>query len=315
MGEVPMLLLALLVLHLSEFVVWVRPDVGLFRRRGRGWELASRGALISTVRGSLHWVYPLPGWARAYAVPWTTGNLPAAHPEGGAGLESVFSRSEVERRRNSVEMAFRELRWLSWSLMGLVWVVAPVTLQWIGLRSMLWIVLPPLLVLMAVNAVRVFQTHRRQYPESGDERLRLVLSASLSPLAAIRSADLVHKGGSGGLPPAGGGGGFARIPRLGEGGCRLLATPEPRRVRKERSRPGGFLRISIGEAPSLDGPDRTAGAGAGVEPGRMGSAPVGHRSVPYPVLPAMSQPIHPGGGRLSRLPVAPVAADPELNRA
>jgi hypothetical protein len=193
MGEVPMLLLALLVLHLSEFVVWVRPDVGLFRRRGRGWELDSRGALISTVRGSLHWVYPLPGWARAYAVPWTTGNLPAAHPEGGAGLESVFSRSEVERRRNSVEMAFRELRWLSWSLMGLVWVVAPVTLQWIGLRSMLWIVLPPLLVLMAVNAVRVFQTHRRQYPESGDERLRLVLSASLSPLAAIRSADLVHK--------------------------------------------------------------------------------------------------------------------------
>ena len=37
MSSVQMLLVVLLLLYLSEFVVWVRPDVWFFRRRGQGW--------------------------------------------------------------------------------------------------------------------------------------------------------------------------------------------------------------------------------------------------------------------------------------
>jgi len=45
MSPVPMLLGCLLLLYLSEFLVWVRSDAWLFRRRGRGWEALTHGGL------------------------------------------------------------------------------------------------------------------------------------------------------------------------------------------------------------------------------------------------------------------------------
>jgi ribosomal protein L40E len=49
------------------------------------------------------------------------------------------------------------------------------------------------LILMVTNACLLARIHGKIFAEFGDERLRLVLSASLSPLAAIRSLDLAQK--------------------------------------------------------------------------------------------------------------------------
>jgi hypothetical protein len=100
---------------------------------------------------------------------------------------------EIGRRYQSVEEAFQPLRWTSWCLWGLVWIVCPVLLKFLGLPSTLWILSSGALILMVTNACLLARIHGKIFSEFGDERLRLVLSASLSPLAAIRSLDLAQK--------------------------------------------------------------------------------------------------------------------------
>ena len=193
MSPVPMLLGCLLLLYLSEFLVWVRSDAWLFRRRGRGWEALTQGGLISSSRGSLHWVYPVPQMGRAYSVrtPAPTGSTGSTAL--GPSIDTAFSVVEIGRRYQSVEEAFQPLRWTSWCLWGLVWIVCPVLLKFFGLPSTLWILSSGALILMVTNACLLARIHGQIFSEFGDERLRLVLSASLSPLAAIRSLDLAQK--------------------------------------------------------------------------------------------------------------------------
>jgi hypothetical protein len=201
MSSVQMLLVVLLLLYLSEFVVWVRPDVWFFRHRGRGWEVVARGGIFTTPRGSLHWVYPIPVLSRAYLVPVHlpyTGQFPSASGEPSAVRDPVDA---IERQRQRVEKAFQPLRWASWGLMTLTWIAAPILLQFLGIGPMLYAVVPGLVLLMVSNAWGLYRVHRRLFPASDDERLRLVLSACLSPLAAIRSVDLAQKEAVAGFHP------------------------------------------------------------------------------------------------------------------
>ena len=205
MGSVPTLLAVLLLLHLSEHVVWVRPGAWFFRRRGRGWEVASpRAALISSVRGHLHWVYPAPGLGRAFVVtePGPVGAIPVhgARPVGPPTGDPA-DLMEVRLRQETADRASRPLRWTTFVLLGMVWLLAPALLGFLGASPMLWIVVPLLLIAMAVHAAMLFRLHRRLFPELADERLRLVLSACLSPIAALRSMDLAQKWALDGTDP------------------------------------------------------------------------------------------------------------------
>jgi len=193
MSPVPMLLGCFLLLYLSEFLVWVRSDAWLFRRRGRGWEALTQGGLISSSRGSLHWVYPVPQMGRAYSVRTSAPTGSTGSTALRAPIDTAFSVVEIGRRYQSVEEAFQPLRWTSWCLWGLVWIVCPVLLKFLGLPSTLWILSSGALILMVTNACLLARIHGKIFSEFGDERLRLVLSASLSPLAAIRSLDLAQK--------------------------------------------------------------------------------------------------------------------------
>ena len=193
MSPVPMLLGCFLLLYLSEFLVWVRSDAWLFRRRGRGWEALTQGGLISSSRGSLHWVYPVPQMGRAYSVRTFAPTGSTGSTALRAPIDTAFSVVEIGRRYQSVEEAFQPLRWTSWCLWGLVWIVCPVLLKFLGLPSTLWILSSGALILMVTNACLLARIHGKIFSEFGDERLRLVLSASLSPLAAIRSLDLAQK--------------------------------------------------------------------------------------------------------------------------
>jgi len=230
MSSVQMLLVVLLLLYLSEFVVWVRPEVWFFRRRGQGWEAVARGGLFTTPRGSLHWVYPIPGLSRAYCVPvpiWNSGPPSSAPEEPGAVGDPLEA---IERQRQRVEQAFRTLRWVSWGLMSLIWAGAPVLLQFLGIGPMLYVVAPGLVIFMAANAWIVYRVHRRLFPASDDERLRLVLSACLSPVAAIRSADLAQKEAVAGFHPLAV---AAVLPRFH--GWEVLASEEWRRLKYSES--------------------------------------------------------------------------------
>lgn len=205
MGPVQTLLVVLLFLSLTESVMWVRPGVWFFRRRGRGWELASpRSALVSTARGALHWVYPIPGLGRAYLVtePGLATPLEPT-PPGGLGVcdDQADRVPEIRQRRAECETVFRPLRWTTLGLLVLIWVVTPILLGWGGIHWVFWGVLPELVILMAVHAWMVSRLHRRVFPGLGDERIRLVLSGCLSPLSAVRSMDLAHKSALEGFHP------------------------------------------------------------------------------------------------------------------
>lgn len=193
MSQEQIFLGVLLLLHLSEHCLWVPCGSALFRRRGRGWEAVTRGAIIETRRGSLHWVYPLAGLARAYRVAgpavWGSASFPAEAPrETGA-----FDLVAVDRRRLEVAAIFRPLRWSSLALTVLILAGVPIGLQCFGWTPVLWFGVPAMALLMGFNAVELFRRHRRAFPEAADDRWRLVLSACLSPLAATRSWDLAQK--------------------------------------------------------------------------------------------------------------------------
>jgi hypothetical protein len=226
MSPVPMLLGCLLLLYLSEFLVWVRSDAWLFRRRGRGWEALTQGGLMSSSRGSLHWVYPVPQLGRAYSVQTSPPTGSTGSTALRAPVETAFSVVEIGRRYQSVEEAFQTLRWTSWCLWGLVWVVCPLLLKFLGLQSTLWISISGALILMITNACLLARIHRKIFAEFGDERLRLVLSACLSPLAAIRSLDLAQKQALDGFHPLAV---AAALP--GFRGWEALAAVEWRRLR------------------------------------------------------------------------------------
>ena len=226
MSPVPMLLGCLLLLYLSEFLVWVRSDAWLFRRRGRGWEALTLGGLISSSRGSLHWVYPVPQLGRAYSVRTSPPTASTVSTALRPSIETAFSVVDIGRRYQGVEEAFQTLRWTSWCLWGLVWVVCPLLLKFLGLQSTLWISISGALILMITNACLLARIHRKIFAEFGDERLRLVLSACLSPLAAIRSLDLAQKQALDGFHPLAV---AAALP--GFRGWEALAAVEWRRLR------------------------------------------------------------------------------------
>lgn len=226
MSPVQMLLGCLLLLYLSEFLVWVRSDAWLFRRRGRGWEALTRGGLMSSSRGSLHWVYPVPQLGRAYSVRTSPLAGSTVSTALRPSIDTAFSVVEIGRRYQSVEEAFQPLRWTSWGLWGLVWVVCPLLLQFMGLQPMLWILASGALILMVANAWILARAHSKTFSESGDERLRLVLSACLSPLAAIRSWDLAQKQALDGFHPL-----AVAAALQGFRGWEALAAVEWRRLR------------------------------------------------------------------------------------
>jgi hypothetical protein len=226
MSPVPMLLGCLLLLYLSEFLVWVRSDAWLFRRRGRGWEALTQGGLMSSSRGSLHWVYPVPQLDRAYSVRTSPLAGSTVSTALRPSIDTAFSVVEIGRRYQGVDEAFQTLRWTSWCLWGLVWVVCPLLLKFLGLQSTLWILISGALILMITNACLLARIHRKIFSEFGDERLRLVLSACLSPLAAIRSLDLAQKQALDGFHPLAV---AAALP--GFRGWEALAAVEWRRLR------------------------------------------------------------------------------------
>lgn len=200
MSAVQVFLAVLLLLHLSEFCIWVPRGCLLFRRRGRRWEAVTQGAMLGTVRGALHWVVPLPGLARAHAVrvmdPLLPSSLPVAlaSPHGG-GPETLiaFDPGAIERRRLEVARVFAPLRWTSLGLLVVLWGAVPASVFFLGIGPTLGWAVPLLATLMVVNARILFVRHRDLFPRAGDDRLRLVLSACLSPLAAMRSWDLAQK--------------------------------------------------------------------------------------------------------------------------
>lgn len=105
----------------------------------------------------------------------------------------AFDPGAIERRRIEVARVFAPLRWTSIGLLVVLWGAVPASLHFLGIGPTLMWAGPVLATLMVLNARILFRRHRDLFARAGDDRLRLVLSACLSPLAAMRSWDLAQK--------------------------------------------------------------------------------------------------------------------------
>ena len=272
MSTVHVFLAVLLLLHLSEFVVWVPAGCLLFRRRGRGWEVAQGGAIVRTVRGSLHAVWPLPGLSRAHVVRDIVVDPPgagdAASASGNPLPWALHDPAAIALRRAEVAKAFAPLRWVAFALLALAWGVAPVSLAHLGVGPTLWIVAPIALLLMVGDAVFLARRHRREFPAWEDERWRLVLSACLSPLAATRSWDLAQKEALMGCDPVAV---AAALPGFRD--WESFAAGRWRRMRFPAGDPADIPVRSVAAADPLAALDRMA-RDRGIDPGAWEAPPV-----------------------------------------
>lgn len=117
MTERQTLFAVLVVVYLTECLLWVRRGGVVFRRGFSGWKVRVEGEVARNDRGDLHWAWPIPpfgGLAVCYGVPFSLGTkgllnatAAACHPSGRPLQTAAFLSWEEIR---SVETAGRVLK-------------------------------------------------------------------------------------------------------------------------------------------------------------------------------------------------------------
>jgi len=98
----------LVVVYLTECLLWVRRGGVVFRRGISGWTVQVEGELARNDRGDLHWAWPLPpfgGLAVSYGIPFSLGpkgflnaSGAAFHPSGRPLQTAAFLAWEEVRK-------------------------------------------------------------------------------------------------------------------------------------------------------------------------------------------------------------------------
>lgn len=125
----------------------------------------------------------------------TAAALPASQRE--AWLETttkgLFDVPTIRARWESSQAALKPLRFVGSALWTLMFLLLPLAVwQW-GWTPPLWIGIPALFLGSFWIARRLHQLHAQWFPEARDDRFRLVLLAALSPVTAIRSAEVLMR--------------------------------------------------------------------------------------------------------------------------
>jgi hypothetical protein len=108
-------------------------------------------------------------------------------------LAARFDRGRIEQRLDEYRQASTPVRWASNVMFLVLWIVVPL-LAWKPGILVAW----PLMLILAlsplvITARRLWIAHKRLHPELGEQRWRVVLTAALSPLSAMRANDeLLH---------------------------------------------------------------------------------------------------------------------------
>jgi hypothetical protein len=125
----------------------------------------------------------------------TAAALPASQRD--AWLETTakdqFDVPTIRSRWESSQAAVKPLRLVGSALWTLMFLLLPLAVwQW-GWTPPLWIGIPALFLGSFWIARRLHQLHAQWFPEARDDRFRLVLLAALSPVTAIRSAEVLMR--------------------------------------------------------------------------------------------------------------------------
>lgn len=108
-------------------------------------------------------------------------------------LEAQFDVAAIRERLEDSRTKLRRLRHAGSALWALMFLVMPgIVWRW-GWTPALAIGLPLLLACAAWISRRVLHLHREWYPQAGDDRFRLVLLTALSPVTAVRAAELLSR--------------------------------------------------------------------------------------------------------------------------
>lgn len=123
----------------------------------------------------------------------------AAIPQSqrGAWLEgaarALFDVTTIRSRWESSQVALKPLRLVGGALWTVMFLLLPLAVWRWGWTPSLWIGIPALFLASFWMARRLHQLHAQWFPEARDERFRLVLLAALSPVTAIRSAEVLSR--------------------------------------------------------------------------------------------------------------------------
>jgi len=108
-------------------------------------------------------------------------------------LEAQFDVPAIRERLADSRRHLRRLRQvgsIAWSLMFLAMPVA--VWRW-GWTPPLWIGIPLLFACSLWISREVLRFHREWFPQAGDDRFRFVLLTALSPVTAVRAAELLDR--------------------------------------------------------------------------------------------------------------------------
>lgn len=133
--------------------------------------------------------------ARLGAFLRTAAALPPTQREAwlDAAATALFDVATIRARWESIQSTLRPLRLAGSALWALMFLLLPLAVwQW-GWTPPLWIGIPPLFLGSLWIARRLHQLHTQWFPTARDERFRIVLLAALSPVTAIRSAEVLSR--------------------------------------------------------------------------------------------------------------------------
>jgi hypothetical protein len=108
-------------------------------------------------------------------------------------LESQFDVAAIRQRLEDSRKKVLRLRHVGSAVWALMFLVIPgIVWRW-GWIPALGIGLPPLLACCLWISREVLRLHREWFPQAGDDRFRLVLLTALSPVTAVRAAELLSR--------------------------------------------------------------------------------------------------------------------------
>jgi hypothetical protein len=121
--------------------------------------------------------------------------LPPAQREAwiAATAKDLFDVPAIRSRRESAQASLKPLRLAGSALWAAIFILFPLAVWRWGWTPPLWIGIPALYLASFWIARKLHHLHDQWFPEARDDRFRLVLLAALSPVTAVRAAEVLAR--------------------------------------------------------------------------------------------------------------------------
>ncbi|MBN2338204.1 MAG: hypothetical protein JXP48_06655 [Acidobacteria bacterium] len=190
MAEVAGLFLLLLVIYLSDCIVWTRSGDWIFRGSPwRPWKIRHTPQFMMGDRGGITLAGLLPPLSPCILLAASANGRQDDHADPSRAGAPSFDMKALENRIAAFHKESLVPRILGNFLFIIIFIALPATL-WTGTLAVHWRLLAALLACFWLSGVVTFPlAHRRLFPDEKSSRVKKTLLMSVSPLSAIRAAD------------------------------------------------------------------------------------------------------------------------------